>query len=462
MSIRADELHRTAKLFVEEGVVANLEDAVALLETYVLQVDVGTGIALSPTRQAMVLTIVNTARRAFLGGVHVRIADDSLLTVGWAPGLRLSEAVTAWGGQVVRELDEQRPTVAIGTSAALSALTVWPTWNGWSGGIVVDGNERLAEQDEFEPAGAMAGAMGVSECFQRLSGNQRAARRSFGVSLWRPELDWRNPESHGPRCAYLPREYWLPGLGHLGQALAWIIALLPYEDRSKVSLLLQDYDVVTKANESTSLLADISNVGVRKTRVVSQQLEDLGFRTAIVERAFDEKTHRTGNEPLLVLAGFDKAEPRRALGGAGFDRIVDAGLGSGTHQYLEMLIQSFASDANTTGNFVQCSRQTRIDELLQTPAYGELAARLMAEGQERGDAECGVVEIAGITIGAAFVGAVAAALTLSEPLRLLNRGTSYEAIAFSLRSPERIDAAARPDSPAPRFGHVVSNKPPMR
>lgn len=456
MSIHVDELHRTAKLFVEEGRVETFDAAVALLETYVLQVDVGTGIASSPTRQAMLLTIVNTGRRAFLGGVQVRIADDPVLTVGWAEGLRLSAAIAAWGGKVVTEIDEEHPSIGIGPVAATSGLTLWPTWNGWSGGVVVTPDRRLAEEREFEPAGAMAGAMAVSECFQFLNGSQRAARRDFGLGLWRPELDWRDREALGPRCANLPVACWLLGLGHLGQAFAWLLGLLPYGDRREVSVVLQDYDFVTRANESTSLFAAPGNIDSRKTRLVSEHLEGLGFRTTIVERAFDEKTRRTGEEPLLALSGFDKPEPRRLLGAAGFDRVVDAGLGAGKDHYLDLLIQSFPRDTGTTDKFPSIPAERSIEELLAIPAYGGMVETLVAEGKERGEVECGIVELAGATVGASFVGAVAAAISLSEPLRLLHGGSSCEAISFSLRSPERVDVAVSAHSSAPGFGHAAA------
>jgi hypothetical protein len=146
----------------------------------------------------------------------------------------------------------------------------------------------------------------------------------------------------------------------------------------------------------------------------------------------------------------------RALGGAGFDRIVDAGLGAGPHQYLEMLIQSFATGADTANEFPDRDRDTQPDELLKIPAYSELVDRLIAEGGDRGDAECGLVEIAGTTVAASFVGAVAASLTLSEPLRLLHGGLSCDALGFSLRSPEHLDLATRDAGAAPRFGSIPS------
>ena len=41
--------------------------------------------------------------------------------------------------------------------------------------------------------------------------------------------------------------------------------------------------------------------------------------------------------------GVDDPAPRRLLEGAGFDLIVDAGLGGGPRNYLDILIHSFPS-----------------------------------------------------------------------------------------------------------------------
>ena len=64
------------------------------------------------------------------------------------------------------------------------------------------------------------------------------------------------------------------------------------------------------------------------------------------------------------------------------------------------------------------------------PSIGEEAAR------------CGVLEIAGKAVGAAFVGCVAGALALSEVLRVLANGPSYAVIDLPLRTPRHLNAAA--------------------
>ena len=50
---------------------APIDEAQEIMAGYVLQIDVGVGVSESETRQAMLLTAVNTAVRAFLGGVRV-------------------------------------------------------------------------------------------------------------------------------------------------------------------------------------------------------------------------------------------------------------------------------------------------------------------------------------------------------------------------------------------------------
>jgi hypothetical protein len=66
---RSDTLSRTAKIFLDDGTAASLEEADEILSRYLLQIEVAPGIERSPTRQVMLLTIMNTASRAFLGGV---------------------------------------------------------------------------------------------------------------------------------------------------------------------------------------------------------------------------------------------------------------------------------------------------------------------------------------------------------------------------------------------------------
>jgi hypothetical protein len=50
-------------------------------------------------------------------------------------------------------------------------------------------------------------------------------------------------------------------------------------------------------------------------------------------------------------------------------------------------------------------------------------------------------EFAGIAVGAAFVGAVAASFALADPLRSLHEGRGYAVVLVDLRSPDHVQTA---------------------
>ena len=443
-TLNSDQLHRTTKLELDEGRARTVDEAQEIMASYVLQIDVGVGVAESETRQAMLLTAVNTAVRAFLGGVRVRLREHGRVGVSWVQGMDIATAVETYGGEIVESLDHDHPTLVVGEvrEEPVGSLVLHGTWEGWSGGVVQETKDRLGESVEFPLAGMLAASLGVSEAFQNLRGNVVAGRRSTGLSLWEPRCDWREEPAFGEPCRYLPKRLWLIGLGHLGQAYAWALALLPYEDRSAVDLVLQDFDSIVKANGSTGMLSDDSLIGRKKTRVVSCRLEALGFNTNITERYFDSATRRSVNEPGVALVGVDDPTPRRHLEGAGFDLIVDAGLGGGPRNYLDILIHSFPSGIKAKDAFLARNTQ-HAGALVDQPAYQDFHRRVSRTTDLTDDEiRCGIIEVAGRSIGAAFVGCVAATFVLSEVLRSLAGGPRTEVLGVTLRSPDKSQASA--------------------
>lgn len=438
-TLSSDELHRTTKLELDEGRARSVDEAQEIMAGYVLQIDVGVGVSESETRQAMLLTAVNAAVRAFLGGVRVRLGEHGRIGVAWADGMDLATAVATYGGEIVESLDRSYPTLVVGDvkDRPVGSVVLHTTWEGWSGGVVEDTKDRLGESIEFPLAGMLAASIGVSEAFQNLRGNAVAGRRSTGLSLWEPACNWRDEPAFGEPCRYLPKRLWLIGLGHLGQAFVWALALLPYKDRSTVDLMLQDFDCIVRANGSTGMLSDDSLIGHRKTRVVSRRLEELGFNTTITERHFDSATRRSVNEPSVALVGVDNPAPRRVLEGAGFDLIVDAGLGGGPRNYLDILIHSFPSGVEAANAWV-ARVLPHTTSLIDQPAYQDFHRQLRRVSKlSDEEIECGIIEVAGRSVGAAFVGCVAATLVLAEVLRMLGGGPSIEVLGVSLQSPHK-------------------------
>ncbi len=434
-AIGRDELNRTAKILLDGDQASGINDAYRRLEDLVLQIEVGPDIATDLAAQAALLTTLNTGHRAMLGGVEVDIASNPELTLSWARGRTMADAIGEFGGTVVDGLDPSLPTLRIAMPSPcrqhLRRLQLDLTWKGWCGGVT-----EAVGAEPCEPAiplaGIVAGALGVSEIFQHMVGSSPVAgRRTVGISLWRPDLDWRSPEAFGPALQYLPNGVWLLGLGHLGQANAWSIGSLPYAHPEELEVFLVDFDVIVEANRSTGLLTTQADVGRPKTRVVQQCLETLGHRTRLVERRFDEFVMPHTTEPKLALAGFDSAEPRRALGEK-FWRVVDAGLGAGSTGYLDMLIHSFPSQLTPMTAFCDAERVER----QPVSAYEAEIRHRIEKGDQPEGARCGVVELAGATAAASFVGAAAGALSVADLLRILHDGgQQYASINVDLRNP---------------------------
>jgi hypothetical protein len=439
--VTRDTIHRTAKLLFESGTTRTLAEAQAYLESMVLQVAVGPDIGRDLAAQAALLTAVNAGGRAFLGGVHVVVDDDPVLDVPWAAELTAGAAVRRFGGVVVDRLDPALPTLVIGApEAPVGSYVLHVTHYGWVGGVVQSPDPRGG--GGIAPAGIVAAALGISEVFQKELGNSVPGRRDVGMSLWRPDLDWRSPEAVGPDLQYLPAAFWLLGLGHLGQAYAWVVGMLPYATPADVRVGLVDYDRVVAGNTATQLLVTEADVDRRKTRVVADALEGLSLDTAIVDRAFDDKFRPTPHadpnrsEPTVALAGFDSRGPRLLLGDDRFTWVVDGGLGRGTLDYLDIVINTFPAPEDPTGAFPEPRPRSQA----LPDAYDSEVTDRVAKGMDETAVRCGLLDVAGVTIGAAFVGSAAACLVVGDLLRQLHGGSPFSVVHVDLRHPENLMA----------------------
>ena len=430
-----NSLHRLVKLAMDTGEAESLEEAKKLFMGYRLAVSVGEDAGHSETLQAALLTIVNSAKRSLLGGIEVEGIGGMNLLVPMQPYRSLEEAVAGLGGRVVPSLGQGAPLVAVGNAkpAIRSAFAIRVTFEGWSGGILpLDHDDmRLDESQEFTPAGVLAGALAVTEAFQFLRGNQRiAGKRGAGLSLWRPELSWRDQSASGPAIDRLPSALWLIGLGNLGQAYLWTLGMLPYAVPDEVQLVLQDHDFLADSNNSTSLLTYSELIGMRKTRAMATWADQLGFKTAIVERKFNRGFRVHDDEPSLALCGVDNEPARNALEDVGFAKVIEAGLGGGTDDFLGFRMHVFPGErrAKDLWKPVGANRVARTDQ----PAYEKLAAS-------------GLTQLAGRTVGAPFVGAIAAAIVIGEALRVVNGAHGYDLIDGHLRDLKQLTAIGASD-----------------
>lgn len=431
-----ENLHRLAKLALDSGEVATVQDALALFQTYALHIAVGPDLRGSPARQAALLTAMNTGRRAFLGGVTVSGDLAVPLCVDLPGPADLAAAIQQLGGDIVDGDPGRGVAIAIGSAAAPRGLRT--VARGWAGGCAPVGAGAIEDDPAaFVLAGIAAGALAVSESFQIVRrSNPAAGRRSVGISLWQPGLDWRDAASQGLPVALLPEAAWLIGLGNLGQAYLWALGLLPYAQPDKLHLVLQDFDRIAPSNDSTSILTDMSMVGMRKTRAMAAWAERRGFTTSLIERPFDRHFALSADDPAIALCGVDNALARSALEDVGFARVIEAGLGNGVSDFLALRLHSFP--AKSRARDIWGNAKAASPAPLDQPAYQALA--------EKGAERCGLVQLAGRTVGAPFVGALAGSLVVAELVRMANGGPSTAMLDMHLRSPHQLHAVLQPES----------------
>lgn len=338
-----------------------------------------------------------------------------------------------------------RQIVGTAVGQIAGSVLVHVTWEGWAGGVVTSNSCRLQEAAEHPASGVLAAALGVSEAFQHIRGSVAAGRRSVGLSLWDPAAPWMSGEARGPALRYLPTKLWLLGLGHLGQAYLWVIGLLPYRDPGGASLWLQDFDHVVYANRSTGLLVGKDTPdGLLKTRLAAAMIEQLGVHTRLIERPFDEQVTPGPGEPRWALAGFDGPEPRRHL--QVFEFAVDLGLGASQDDYLGIHLHTFPSAGDPAAIFTVTGRTVGV-ELEHQPAKW---------ATEAADDPCGVLQLEGVAVGAAFVGAAAAALGIAEILRGLAGGPPTAVASLTLTAPQFIEVVRGTGPPPDNPGYQPS------
>jgi hypothetical protein len=388
--------------------------------------------------QAALLTSAAIGHRCFPGCVQI-IATDEIINspvVIPFPETTLKSALQKVAeSRIDLSDDAQRLSLAFGSCAELPSDALQVTFNGWSGGVVPLGEPRLPEGDECILGGIIAGATGISELFLKFAGiSVEAGRRNAGYSLWLPDADWQSLECKGPKLEYLPTEAWLLGLGHLGQAYAWCLSLLPYASRANVLLYLQDHDRIEKANFETGLLTSAAHVSCRehKTRVVANWMEVLGFRTTLIERPFDSDVRATGAEPGLALSGFDGSGPRHLLEGAGFTRIIDCGLGGTSSNFDAISLHTFPSTVQRA-SLLWPNGEVRTDTYAKKLAESNAVYKSIEKKYH-----CGHFQLAGRSVAVPFVGATAACFAISEILRELNGGVKLDSLEARLESAGKV------------------------
>jgi hypothetical protein len=444
------KLSRISKLLVDSDEMS-VGEAQARREQFAVTLRCGPDLAQSRTLQVAVLTAASIATRCFPGAVKVVLdkaaAGSNIVLKPLIQGsfaTALAELVGPENLQLSSDSEVLGKVLLFGdVPPQPGALRV--TFDGWIaqvGPAATSG--RLAERPYCALAGVLAGALALSEVFLSFAElNIAATRRTTGLSLWRPELLHTDAAAQGPQVEVLPRELWVLGLGHLGNAYLWSLAALPYAEPEAVEIYLNDFDKVEAENSETGVIFTPDDEGQLKTRVCSRWLEARGFRTRLIERPFDFDFRRRRVapqvEPPLALCGFDSNPARRMLPGADFARVLESGLGGTKHNFETVSFHTLPNPRTAEDLWPDLSAEQQeaqkleIERIVQeNPAYEELE-----------EDDCGRTELAGKSVAVPFVGVTSATLVVAEAIRLLHDGPAYSDIKLSLSDLKSVSAIAR-------------------
>lgn len=430
-----DTISRTVLLGLHDGSQPTVEAAHAAHAATGVIVIADDSACAGANGQAALLTAVATASRAFGQVAVCPESPHAVIHAGINRGSTLADVITRDGATLISVGDLAKPgwewpTLLIGATTqtppgfSASAPVLRSVWDGWTATATPAAGQispAALRQDLCVLAAIAAAALGVSEVFSFINARpgSDAGYRTIALNLWNPA----DTTDKGPRLAYAPAAWWLVGLGHLGQAYSWVLSLLNYEDPSQVQVVLQDTDKTTPANHSTGLLTPAGSNGLLKTRLVAAALDIVGFDTRIIERRLFEGSTIEETDVQVALLGVDNLPTRKLISGVGWQLAVDAGLGSGSSDFSAILVRRFPG--------AQPSHDVPGWSDPATPQVTVPSSAAFEELSRRGDA-CGLVELAGKAVGAAFVGAVAACLVVAEAVRELHGGKGLDVVAYSL------------------------------
>lgn len=353
----------------------------------------------------------------------------------WAEEKTLNEIMLELGAQAIQDPIDNIFMLNFGIPGDIDKNIIEVVASDWQGGVLVDGeSSEMFNEGRLPIGGIYAGGLAVGLAFMKVSKiqTQQALDQSTGLSLWRPDLNWLTEEAVGPDSVVIPSSIWILGLGHLGQAYLWAIGLLPYNDKKRVEIYLQDFDKVVAANMSAGLLCSTENIGHYKTRLCSDWLEARGIQTRIIERKFNKHTVREEEEPYVALCGFDNAHSRSLLEKVGFDLVIEAALGDDVNNFDKIMLHTFPSEVQTAEKIW--------GGLLPEFRPKEKVMNALVKDNKK---ECGILEltIAGKAVSASFVGSCAGALVIAELIKARNQGLKMEKIVSQLRFTKLTKAA---------------------
>ncbi len=418
---------RVTKALTDAGLAASFADAEARLDAVRVCVVLGDDQARTPAGQAAALTALAAAYKCF-GRVSLATnAEAASLISPLLIGPTIADATRTLGGAVCRNIPtDTTHLVRIGAGPDWAGWRVDCWWDRWLAGTRADSSADLGDS-RLSLSGVFAGALAVRQIFASARIGPSYYARDFSISLWAP---WTvvGSTSRGPTKFTAPNALWLVGLGHLGQAFVWNLLTLLYRQERRI--VLQDDQRVGEENQATSLLVLAQpKIGERKVRLASAWLERGGWETTLIERRHRGEPRPTADDPPFLLSGLDDLAPRKLLAGAGFDYMVDAGIGHGPGDFEGIQVRVISKGGSVEGLWNASENGISKDRLLAGKAYQSL---------EREIGACGAFTMANASIAVPFVGAAAGALTIAQVIRLASMQSGGALIQIELAAPEMV------------------------
>jgi hypothetical protein len=443
MGLLNPTLSRISKIWTDRDSIAP-DAALARRQNFAVTLVCGADVAGSPTLQIAVLTAARLAVRCFPGAIRAVVpttAQNATLRIGSrsvAFGAALAEIVSA--ANIASSGNIHGNCVIFG-NAVQPEGGIRVTFDGWIAAAgPISMTPRMPEREFCRLSGVLAASLAISELFMSFADvTVQAGRRRVALSLWRPDLSPDANEALGVPINVVPSSAWILGLGHLGNAYLWALAAQSTNEPTR--LFLNDFDVVEETNVETGVLFDVADVGMLKTRVLARKLEGMGFETRLVERKFDQHFRTQAEEPLLAFCGFDSNAARRNLETAGFKFVVESGLGGQASNFDVISLHTLPNERSGPEMWPDPDNKV-LEQEARRIAANNPAYTLVT------DDECGRVTIAGKSIAVPFVGTTAAALVVSEALRVLHGGPAFGHLKIRLATPEEG-----------AFGYIGDHKP---
>lgn len=399
-------LTRIAKSLVDSDGIT-FDEAQARLLKLTLEIVVGED-ATSLTAHSAILTAISVASRTFIGGVRIAGYTAQPLNVAFPLNATMLDAAAFEVG--ASEFDGAAShRIIIGSTGVIAQPG--DIWTGWQGWLCAAAPHSLECDFGDNPlTGIAAGALAVSVAF-----NTARNLNSSGpaeINLW-PTVEGETAPNFAE--IFLPGALWIVGLGNLGQAYLWALSALPYADPSQVMLVLQDRDRVSEENWATSVLVREEVYGALKTKVAETWGLSCGFDVRRIDRCLLASDRLDHDEPRMALCGVDKINVRAGMADIGFECIVDAGLGRTADDFDRYRVTVFDAERPINKHFEHSRDTMPIGQVPEEDAYKVLE-------QEIGN--CGAVEIAGASVAAAFVSAIAAAVVVTRAIAAVS-GCSF-------------------------------------